>query len=132
MSLPESLKTTRVGDAVAVQVSQRVQHFSYHVPGGECGEPVRVECHIGHEGSGLRCKQPALVLEMNLEVVPVPEHKVGATISVIVDFIDTALRPRVIPISVGSEDSFHFSGRTEFHWISERAVAHLDEHRESI
>ena len=126
------IENHQVSYTVAVQVCQRVQHLSCHVPSGEQGKPVRVECHIGREGLGFRCKQSALILEMNLEVLLVPEHQVAATISVVVDLVDTALRPRVVSISVGSEDPLHLGGGTDLHFLSECTVAHLDKYPEAI
>ena len=81
---------------------------------------------------GIRCKQPELVLEMNLEVILAPEHQVGAFILIVVHFVDTTLSPRIVSISVCSEDPFHLSGWTDLHFFGERAVAHLDEHPKAI
>jgi len=69
---------------------------------------------------------------MNLKVVLLPEQQVAKTISVVVHLVDTALRPRVVSISVGSVDPTHIGGRADLHWIGERAVAHLDERPEAI
>ena len=121
-----------VGDAVTVQVGQRVQHPSSHLAGREREEIVRVEGHIGRKGFDHGVKQPTLVLSLNLEVVLVPRHQVAAAIVVVVYLVDTALTPGVVSISVGSVDSTHIGGGTDRHGSGERTIAHLDEHPEAI
>jgi hypothetical protein len=46
--------------------------------------------------------------------------------------MNTALRPGVVPISVGSVDPAHVGGRAYLHGVGKRSVAQLDEHSEAI
>ena len=109
-----------------------MQHPPCHVSDGERGEIVSVEGHIAREGLGLGDKQPMLVLGVNLEAFRVPKYQVVATVLVVIDLVDTALRPRIVSISVGAVDATHIRGRANHHRIGERAVAHLDKHPEAI
>ena len=65
-------------------------------------------------------------------MVPVPEHQIGASISIVVDLMDTTLRPGIVSISIGSADSLHLGRSADFHFLGERAAAHLDEHPEAL
>ena len=68
---------------------------------------------------------------MHREVVAVPEREVPSAVAVVVDGMDTALRPGVVAVSVGPADPAHVRRRTDAHGVGEGAVAGLDEHLES-
>ena len=138
----------QVGNAVAVHVGQRVQHpapaFALrHVvpppaadPGrrGKRGDLVRVEGDPGREGgAGLPGEQIVLVLEMDREVVFLPEHEVASTIPVVVHLVNpAALLPGPVPVAVGAVDAVEPGRGADRYRIRESPARHLDQHLEAV
>lgn len=57
---------------------------------------------------------------------------IGMNKQPVVHLVNSALRPGIVSISVGSIDPSHVGGGTDLYSIGERAVAHLDEHPKAI
>ena len=137
-----------VGHTVAVHVGQRVQHPAgalalrhvVHAPAADahrCRERsdlVRVEGNRGCERrAGLRWEQTALVLQADLEVVPIPEHEIGPPVQVVVHLVDAAtLLPGPVLVAVGAVDTIEPGRWSDRHRVGESPAGHLDEDPEAV
>ena len=121
-----------VGHAVAVQVAEGVQHPAGHVPAGERGKIVGVETYGGREGHRHGIEQTLAVLDMRFEAIAVPGHQVDAPVAVVIECVDPAHAPGIVPVPVGPVDTVQVGGGTNFHRIGKGAAGQLDEHLERV
>ena len=122
----------QVGDAVAVHVGEGMQHPARHVARRQHGKVIGIETRIGREGRRYGIEKTPAVLQMRFEAGSVPGHEVDAAVAVVVERVDPAHAPGIVPVSVGAQDRIQAGWRTDDHRIGEGAVFHLDEYVESI